>query len=130
MGKIVAGFVGVGKTTMLSKVKGIEVEYWKYSDDHQYLKDVISSSKKYDYVFVNTDDKALSLLEGLDVVLVYPCNSLRNEYLDRFIERNSDYEFIGKFMTYWHDRLNHLKRVSWCKNHIVLKQNQYLSDVI
>lgn len=66
---------------------------------------------------------------GFDITLVYPKNELRNEYLDRYIERDSPADFIGVFMKYWNPWLNELKELSYCK-HIVLENGQYLKDVI
>ena len=59
------------------------------------------------------------------ITLVYPKNELRNEYLDRYISRDSPSEFIGVFMKYWNVWLDELKGLNYC-NHIVLESGQYL----
>jgi len=66
---------------------------------------------------------------GYTITLIYPENELRNEYLDRYIERDSPYEFIGTFMKDWNIWLDELKKQSYC-NHIILKKGEYLHDVI
>ncbi len=66
---------------------------------------------------------------GFEITLVYPKNELRNEYLDRYIERDSSYDFIGTFMKHWNIWINELKEQKYCK-HIVLESGQYLQDVL
>ena len=58
--------------------------------------------------------------EGFEITLVYPENELRNEYLDRYIARDSPYDFIGSLMKYWDKFINELKEQKYCK-HKVLK---------
>ena len=58
--------------------------------------------------------------EGFKIIVIYPKNELRNEYLDRYIERDSPYEFIGTFMKHWNIWINELKEQKYCK-HVVLK---------
>lgn len=84
-----------------------------------------------EYIFVATDPEGLTLLhkEGFDITLVYPRNELRNEYLDRYIERDSPHDFIGVFMKYWNPWISELKEISYCK-HIILEKSQYLKDII
>ncbi len=133
---IYASFCGTGKTFICEKtnIKAIEIEYWKYKDkglQKEYIEDIRNSLGKVDYIFISTDPQGLELLhkQGLDVILVYPNNELRNEYLDRYIERNSPYDFIGTFMKHWHLWIDELKEQKYCK-HIVLESGEYLYDVI
>jgi guanylate kinase len=134
--KLYAAFCGTGKTYICNKtnIKAIEIEYWKYKDNNLY-KEYIQDIKKYfgtvDYIFISTDPEGLKLLnnEGYEITLIYPQNELRNEYLDRYIERDSPYDFIGTFMKNWNTWINELKEIHYC-NHIILKTGQYLKDVI
>ncbi len=134
--KLYAAFCGTGKTYICNKtnIKAIEIEYWKYKDNNLY-KEYIQDIKKYfgtvDYIFISTDPEGLKLLnnEGYEITLIYPQNELRNEYLDRYIERDSPYDFIGTFMKNWNTWINELKEIQYC-NHIILKTGQYLKDVI
>ena len=66
---------------------------------------------------------------GFDIILVYPENELRNEYLDRYIARDSPSDFIGVFMKYWNNWLNELKEQDYCK-HKVLKSGEYLQNIL
>lgn len=133
---IYAAFCGTGKTFICEKtdIKSIEVEYWKYKDkglQKEYIKDIKEQFGKVNYIFIATDPEGLKLLhnEGFDIILVYPKNELRNEYLDRYIERDSSPDFIGAFMKYWNPWIDELKEQKYC-DHIVLESKQYLQDVI
>lgn len=131
---ICAAFCGSGKTYICEKTNNIEVEYWKYKDKRlykEYIYEIKSHIGQVDYIFIATDPEGLKLLydENLEITLIYPKNELRNEYLDRYIERNSPYDFIGVFMTHWELWINELKDQKYCK-HIVLESGQYLQDVL
>jgi hypothetical protein len=133
---VCAAFCGVGKTYICEKtdIKAVEIEYWKYKDNglqKEYIDDIKKNIGIVDYIFVSTDPDGLKLLhnEGFNILLVYPKNELREEYLDRYIERDSPYDFIGSFMKYWNIWIDELKEQTYCK-HIILQQGQYLQDVI
>ena len=131
-----AAFCGTGKSFICekTKIKSVEVEYWKYKDkglQKEYIEDIKKHFGIVDYIFIATDPEGLKLLhnEGFHITLVYPKNELRNEYLDRYIERDSPHDFIGVFMKYWNPWINELKEQTYC-NHIVLEKGQYLQDVL
>ena len=131
-----AAFCGTGKTFICEKtdIKSIEIEYWKYKEKGlyaEYIKEIKNHIGKVNYIFISTEPDGLKLLhkEGFDITLVYPKNELRNEYLDRFIERDSPHDFIGPFMKYWNIWIDELKDQKYCK-HIVLEKGQYLQNVL
>jgi len=131
-----AAFCGTGKS-YLCKQRGfnaIEVEYWKYKEQglqKEYIEDIKKHFGIVDYIFISTEPEGLKLLhnEGFNTLLVYPENELRNEYLDRYIERDSPHDFIGAFMKFWNIWIDELKKQKHCK-HIVLKSGEYLQDVL
>jgi hypothetical protein len=133
---VCAAFCGTGKTFICGKtdIKAIEIEYWKYKEkglQKEYVEDVRKHFGEVEYIFIATDPSGLELLhnEGFNIVLVYPEDELRNEYLDRYIERDSPYDFIGVFMKFWKPWINELKQLTYCK-HVVLKKGEYLQDVL
>lgn len=133
---VIAAFCGTGKTYICEKteINSVEVEYWKYKDNglqKKYVEDVKKYFGAVEYIFVATDPEGMKLLydEGFDITLIYPKNELREEYLERYIARDSPYDFIGSFMKYWHIFINELKNQEYCK-HIVLDSGQYLKDVL
>jgi len=133
--KIIAAFCGTGKTYLTEKdnLNCVEIEYWRYKEGRhkQYIEDVWKYFRNRKYIFIATDPEGLKLLkkEGFKITLVYPSIELRNEYLDRYIERDDSSNFIGVFMKYWETWINELKEQSYC-DHIILNKGQYLSDVI
>jgi hypothetical protein len=131
-----AGFCGSGKTFICnnSKYKAVEVEFWQYKSKgltKEFIRDVKKHYGKVDYIFLSTDPDGLELLnkEGYDIVLVYPKKELRNEYLDRYIERDNPYDFIGTMMLRWNKIIDELDELTYCKK-IILKEGEYLKDVI
>ena len=133
--KLIASFCGTGKTYLCStKKNAIEIEFWKYKDNSkdQYISDIKQYFGKVDYILISTDPEGLRLLNehGFNIILIYPNINLRNEYLDRYIDRDSPPDFIGTFMKYWILWINELKEQNYCEKHIVLESNQYLSDVL
>lgn len=134
--KIIAAFCGTGKTYICNQtnINAIEIEYWKYKNEglqKEYIGDVKKQIGNVDYIFISTEPEGLKLLQeqGISIILIYPENRLRNEYLDRYIERDSPYDFIGTFMKYWDKWINELKEQEYCK-HIILNENEYLLDKI
>lgn len=129
-----ASFCGTGKTFICekSRLKAVEVEYWQYKGSKkEFLQDVKKYIGKVDIIFLGTDIESLHLLnkEGFEIILIYPQKNLRNEYLDRYIERDNPYDFIGSMMKYWDNRIDELSKLNYCK-HFVLESGQYISDVI
>lgn len=133
---VLAAFCGTGKTYICEKtnINAIEIEYWKYKDRGA-VTEYVDDIKKYfgvmDYIFICTDPEGLKPLanEGINITLVYPKNELREEYLDRYIERDSPYDFIGSLMKYWNTFIDELKTLDYCK-HIILERGQYLQDIL
>lgn len=130
---LISAFCGTGKTYLCNQINAIEIEFWKYKDVglQKYVEDIKNMTGKKDYIFISTDPDGLRLLQkhGFDITLIYPENGLRNEYLDRYIQRDSPYDFIGTFMKHWDIWIDELKEQKYCK-HIILKKGEYLQDVL
>ena len=128
-----AAFPGTGKTHICkhTKLKATEVEFWQYESQTQYIQDVKALIGEVDFVFLSTEVEGLQLLynEGLEIFLVYPQKNLRNEYLDRYIERDNPYDFIGTMMKFWDTTIEKLQEQKYFK-HFILEKNQYLNDVL
>lgn len=131
-----AAFCGTGKTYMSKNFKDnyTEVECWKYREGDfpkNYTQDVINKLGKTKYLFISTDPIVLKALHNLDIeiLLIYPKNELRNEYLDRYIDRDDPYDFIGTIMKNWNIWIDELKEQIYCK-HIVLESGEYLKKTL
>jgi len=131
-----AAFCGTGKSYLCNNFADdyMELECWKYRQGDfpdNYIQDVIRAMGKTKYLFISTDPVILKELNkrGIKIYLYYPQNKLRNEYLDRFLERDSPQDFIGAIMKCWDTWIDELKAQNYCK-HIVLNSGEYLQDVI
>ena len=132
--KIIAAWCGTGKTKLCElREDCVEIEYWKYKDksDNEYVSDIICNTGRVEYIFISTDPIGLKVLSdlGYEILLVYPRIELRNEYLDRYIKRDSPSDFIGVFMKFWDVWIREMTQINFCK-HYVLKSGEFLSDII
>ena len=131
-----AAFCGVGKSYLckLNPKKYKEIECWKFRTGDfptNYIKEVKELIGTVEYLFISSDPIILKQLnkEGIEILLVYPENSLKEEYMKRYCERNSSYDFIGVLYKHWDEWLNALKEQTYCK-HIVLKSGEHLQDIL
>lgn len=132
---VYAAFCGTGKSYLCNNFPDnyMEVECWEYRNGdfpNNYIKDVINAIGKTKYLFISTDPIILKELNklGIEIHLIYPQNELRDDYLDRYIARDSPYEFIGSVMKYWDKWLDELKDQNYCK-HTILKKGEYLQNI-
>lgn len=154
---IVAAFAGTGKTECARRYKDVidlEVMPYKYSNlteentEYQKASEELKLIKNWRFhyygdlleynvlnekgaVLMPSDFQILSWLEcdELDYILVFPNESLKEEYRERYIKRGNREEFINVFIDnwdYWIGMFNESK----CPNKVILKSGQYLSDVI
>lgn len=131
-----AAFCGTGKSYLCRNEPHTyrEIECWQYRKGdfpNNYVHDVIDAIGKIKYLFISTDPvilKALHIL-GIKILLLYPENELRNEYLDRYINRDDPYDFIGSIMKNWDIWINELKDQNYCR-HIILKSGEFINDII
>lgn len=133
---ICAAFCGTGKSYLCNNFPDTykEIEDWEYRKGnfpHNYIKDVLNTVGEIKYLFISTDSEILNELDKMNIEfqLFYPQNELRNEYLDRFLDRNSPHDFIGAIMKYWGIWINEIKKHK-CMKHTVLKTGEYLQDVL
>ena len=132
---IIAAFCGVGKTTLCENDSDIiEVECWEYREadfPNDYIQEIVEKAEYYQKVCISTDPVSLiPIIEsGYDVVLVYPDLTLFQEYMKRYVDRNSPYDFIGVMYKHWHEWIEQLHDIKGCR-HIKLNEGQYLSDVL
>ena len=131
-----AAFCGCGKSYLSNNFADDykEIECWEYRKGDfpkNYADDVMCAMGKSKYLFISTDPVILNELNerGLEIKLYYPDNSLRNEYLDRFIARESPFDFIGVLMVNWDKWIDQLKKQNYCE-HTVLQTGEYLQDVL
>jgi hypothetical protein len=145
---ICAAFCGTGKSYLchLHPEKYIEFECWKYSNNNHfpsnyirnnhfpsnYIRDILNSIRNDSCrIFISTNPIVLKTLykEGLNIKLIYPDISLKEEYFKRFTERKSSPDFLITLDKYWHKWISELREQTYCER-VELKFGQYLQDVI
>ena len=133
---VCAAFCGTGKS-YLSKTypKAVaELECWYYREGNfpqNYVEAVKNQLGKSEFLFISTDPVILKQLrkENIEFILAYPDNSLKEEYMQRFCNRNDAYDFIGVMYKHWDEWLNKPKKQK-CSKRIVLKRGEFLENVI
>jgi len=143
---VISGFPGIGESTLFEN-SGV-CSYsdsdstnfsWKDSSKQQrnpewpknYIDHIRSSTSKNDALFVSTHKETRDALKssGVPFVLVYPSLEMKEEYIQRYIDRGSDEKFIELLRNNYESWVTELMTQEGCK-HVVLKPGQYLSDVM
>ena len=84
-------------------------------------------------IVIPTIDLILNFLEEdqIPYTLIYPEKNLKDEYEKRYRNRGNTEGFLDIFIGQWEFRIEELEqRNSSFAKHIVLQEEQYLSDVI
>ena len=133
---IIAAFCGTGKTYTCQGSAGrlIEFECWEYSNrpgfPHSIVNDIISEYGTVDGIFISTNPMVLNALPSkMDVVLIYPDLSLKDEYISRFVNRGSPDDFISMLSKYWKPWIVEAMAQP-IERHIVLKSGKYIESVL
>jgi hypothetical protein len=139
MGIIISGFSNIGKSH-ISRNKNIscfdlDTTYFKKLPDTNweevYVECARGLSQIYDYVFITTYTKPLEIMneKGIKYYLIYPERNLKEEYKKRAISRGSNKDFTEGFFSRWDKHIDDCER-NTCPNKIILKSNEYLSDIL
>lgn len=85
----------------------------------------------YSRVFISShrDVREALVLNNLPFVLIYPAKDLKDEYIQRYKARGNDEKFVSLMDSNWNPWIDELQCQQGCY-HIILKSNQFLSNVI
>jgi group I intron endonuclease len=94
----------------------------------QYIKD---NTSRADVICISSHKEVRDSLtaSGLHFKLVYPDRSLKEHYLSRYKQRGSPSEFIELVESNWDNWMDEMENQVGCE-HIVLQENQFVSDVM
>ena len=134
--KIISAFCGTGKTYLCenSNKKIIEFECWKYDKGafpNNCVADVKSKIGEVDIIFISTNPLVLNALTkiGIKIILIYPELNLKNEYMNRYRNRDSLNDFMLMLSKYWDNWLIEIRENKDCQ-HIRLKTGEYVANVL
>lgn len=134
--KLVSAFPGTGKSHFYKnsdlKVLDSDSSTFDKSDFPQnYIDHIKSNIGKADIILISSHkDVRDALVENnMKFTLVYPQKSLKEEYLKRYKERGNDEKFIKLLESNWDSWIDELSNQKGCE-HLVLKTNEYISNVI
>ncbi len=145
-GIIVSGFPGVGKTILFNNPGGLTIldsDSSKFSwidkakgERHpkwpkNYVDHIVANRDKADLLLVSSHKETRDALveSGVGFSLVYPSLEMRQEYIDRYIKRGSNAQFVKLLEANYEKWIQELMMQQKCK-HVLLQPGQYLSDVI
>jgi broad-specificity NMP kinase len=134
--KIIAGFPGVGKSSVFKKYKdrvsdSDSSKFPKGDFPQNYIKHIKEESTRKDIVLVSSHDvvrKAL-LEANIPFTLVYPALECKAEYLKRYKDRGSPKAFLELLDKNWDKWIQECEDQKGCKK-IVLKPGEFLADVV
>jgi hypothetical protein len=141
--KVISGFPGIGKSHFKNEVGGKvldsdsslfswESEGVRHPDfPNNYIKHIQENIGKADIILVSSHDNVRKALvdAGIEFTLVYPSRHLKEEYMYRYIMRQSPEGFITLMHNKWDDFMDELDLQLNCDK-IILSEGKYLSDCI
>ena len=143
---VVCGFPGVGKTSLFSsetelKILDSDSTTFSWSDETKtrrnpdwpknYIAHIQDTRDSSDLVLVSSHDVVRTALveAGIPFILVYPSLDMKDEYIQRYIQRGSNESFVALLEANYEKWITELMAQQGC-THVVLKSGQYLSDVV
>lgn len=134
--KIIAGFPGVGKSYYKEKhpecYDSDSSDFAKDMFPGNYLGHIVRNMQENTYrvIFVSTHQDVLQGMAqyGLDFTIVHPHIDLKEEYLERYRQRQSAPELIKKISINWDGWITALYASSYKKR--VLISGQFLGDIM
>ena len=134
---IISAFPGCGKSHYFRENKDKIVldsdssKFDKSDFPRNYIQHIKENIGKVDIIMVSSHKEVRDALvnNGIQFTLVYPDISIKNEYIRRYIDRNSQESFINLLTKNWELWISELDNQKDC-NKVKLKEGQYLSDIL
>lgn len=137
---VVSAFPACGKSTLYKNgFEGYSVfdsdsSYW---DKSQFPNNYITHIKALmrgtgnKIILVSSHDVVREALynEGIEYLLVYPSLEMKDEYIQRYIDRGNTTNFVELLNNNWETFINSCINDKNC-NHMVMKSGEYLTDVL
>lgn len=142
--KVVSGFPGIGKSFIFNEESDLIVLdsdssqfSWispgvRHPDfPNNYIHHIQNNLGKADIILVSSHDIVREALKinSIEYVLVYPDRTLKQEYLQRYKDRENKESFLDFFNSKWDEFINQMEEEAFPQT-FVLEKGQYLKDVI
>ena len=134
---VVSAFPGCGKSHLFRN-KGVmkildsdSSTFDKSQFPENYINHIKSNIGDVDMILVSSHKEVRDALQnqGINFTLVYPKKDIKDEYIQRYIDRGNDGKFVELLKQNWENWVGELNQQSGCEK-IKLDSGQYLSDVI
>lgn|SRR5690606_36026437 len=140
--RIIAGFPGVGKShlTTLDNLSVLDLDSSNFSHNENgelnpdfpenYIKEIKLNIGKVEYILISTHKEVRELLQVYNIpyTIVYPDMYLKEEYLDRYVKRNSKESLINHISENWENYIMDIENETFPML-IKLHSGEYLTDV-
>ncbi len=134
---IVSAFPGCGKSHFFRENKNKIVldsdssKFDKSDFPNNYIEHIKSNIGKADIILVSSHKEVRDALveNNIKFTLVYPDKSIKDEYIQRYIDRGNSEKFVELLTKNWLTWIDELDNQIGCKK-IKLNKGEYLSDVI
>lgn len=136
---IVSAFPGMGKTyafnLLKNKIKVLDSDSSKFDKANfpqNYIEHIKSSIKDNDLIFVSSHEEVRNALEneGIDFDLFYPSKDRRNEFLENYVARRSNRNFIMKVDNNWNNWIDGIENDTntHCHLHCLSRNGQFIGN--
>lgn len=134
---VVSAFPGCGKSHLFrnkgeKKILDSDSSTFDKSEFPQnYIEHIKYNIGEVDIILVSSHKEVRDALvsEGIDFTLVYPSKDIKDEYIQRYIDRGNDGKFVELLEQNWDIWTDELENQESCEK-IKLESGQYLSNVI
>lgn len=134
---VVSAFPGCGKSHLFrnkgeTKILDSDSSTFDKSEFPQnYISHINSNIGSVDIILVSSHKVVRDALvdDGIEFTLVYPCRDIKDEYIQRYVDRGNDDKFVELLKTNWENWMDELEEQSGCKK-VELQKGEYLSDII
>lgn len=135
--RLISAFPGCGKSHLFRNPGGrviLDSDSSQFNKDYfpeNYLQHIKNNMGKADIICISSHDVVRDALveNELPFTLVYPDRSIKEEYIQRYIDRGNEDSFVKLLQENWDNWMDGMETQKGC-DHIKLQTGQYLSDVI
>ena len=149
---IICGFPGVGKTFAVENIERYKILDADSSEfswiiplrpdgtrnrnpyfPNNYIEHIKDNMGKYDIIFVSSHDIVRKALKEskLNYVVVIPYRNLKNHYIERLINRESNVGLIKAVLNNWDNWLSSIETIDGVFTRIYyLEYDEYLSNIL